>query len=150
MNISLRNVTKRFGQVTAIQDLNLEIGTGVFALLGPNGAGKTTMMKMLVGLLAPTSGQILVDGISLDSKQNIEKVRHIINYLPQEFGLYPSLKVAEELDYFAQLRGHQDFKRRTALIERLLNVVGLQEKKYVKVSTLSGGMRQRLGLPLLY
>lgn len=148
MKIILQNVMKSFGDFYAIKDLNLEIGQGVFGLLGPNGAGKTTLMKMLVGLLPVTSGQILVNGIPLNSKENIGQVRKSINYLPQEFGLYPTLHVIEVLDYFACLWGYKDKKARKEISDRLLGVVGLFEKRDSRVSSLSGGMRQRLGIAI--
>lgn len=146
VNIIFDNVTKKYKSLTAIEDVSLEIGHGVYGLLGPNGAGKTTLMKMLVGLLPVSSGSISINGIKLDKKKNIESIRRNINYLPQEFSFYPSFTVKEILDYFMKLWGRNSKLERREFIKELLNVVGLQDQTHTKIKSLSGGMLQRVGI----
>lgn len=130
--------------VKALKGVSLEIPTGMFGLLGPNGAGKTTLMKIAATLLEPDSGQVELDGLDLIA--NKLGARRILGYLPQEFGLYPTLTAEQTLSYFAKLKGVVDPKERGALIDALLERVNLSTASRQKVGGFSGGMRQRLGI----
>jgi ABC-2 type transport system ATP-binding protein len=139
------NLTKIYpGNITAVQPMNLQWTNGVIGLLGPNGAGKTTLMRMLATLLEPSAGTALVDGH--DIRYDKPAVRALLGYLPQEFGLYPSLSVVECLDYMGLLAGLGRAKERRARIEALLERVNLTEYRKRKVGALSGGMKRRLGI----
>ena len=116
----------------------------LFGLLGPNGAGKTTLMKILATLLAPDSGGAAVGGVDLINDRHA--ARATLGYLPQEFGLYPTLTAEQTLDYFARLKGVADKTERRALVAALLERVNLSDARGRKVGGFSGGMRQRLGI----
>ena len=124
--------------------MDLSIGDGVFALLGPNGSGKTTFMRMLATLLEPTSGTATIDGH--DIRNSRKAVRRLLGYLPQDFGLYPSLTVEEQLDYMALLSEMSARDERKEACERVIEQANLDSFRRRKVGTLSGGMRQRLGI----
>lgn len=142
--IETRRLTKRFGRVTAVYDLNLSIPEGaVYGFIGPNGAGKTTTLRLLAGLLSPTSGEIYISGQRLDGGSH--QIRRLIGYMPDFFGLYPDLKVWEYLDFFARCYGLSSKRRRQA-IDELLELVELAGKREAYVQTLSRGMQQRLCL----
>lgn len=130
--------------VQALKGIDLEISTGVFGLLGPNGSGKTTLMKILATVLEPDSGAIAVNGVDFISQKM--SARRMLGYLPQEFGLYPTLTAAQTLSYFARLKGVADGKEREALIDALLERVNLSHARHRQVGGFSGGMRQRLGI----
>ena len=103
MDLSITNVSKKYGNTSAVEDISLSIGPGVFGLLGANGAGKTTLIRMITGILKPDTGGIYYDGasiISLDSK-----FRDLLGYLPQEFGFFPEYRVTDYLEYIATLKG---------------------------------------------
>ena len=139
------NLTKSYpGNVTAVQPMNLQLGDGIVGLLGPNGAGKTTLMRMLATLLEPSSGTALIDGH--DIRYDKPAVRALLGYLPQDFGLYPSLSIFECLDYMGLLAGLGNTKDRRARIEAMLERVNLTEFRHRKVGALSGGMKRRLGI----
>lgn len=142
--IETRHLTRDFGKVTAVKDLNLKINKGsLFGLIGPNGAGKTTTLRMLAGLLAPSQGEILVEG--QPSRNISSELRRKIGYMPDFFGVYEDLLVWEYLDFFARCYGIPD-KRRKQVVDELLELVDLDEKRTAYVQTLSLGMRQRLCL----
>jgi ABC-2 type transport system ATP-binding protein len=130
--------------VQALKGINLEVPSGMFGLLGPNGAGKTTLMKIAATLLEPDSGAVEIDGNDLIA--NKKAARRMLGYLPQEFGLYPSLTAEQTLNYFAKLKGVIDDKERRALISALLERVNLSSASKQRVGGFSGGMRQRLGI----
>jgi ABC-type multidrug transport system ATPase subunit len=139
------NLTKTYpGNVTAVHPLNVQFTDGVIGLLGPNGAGKTTLMRMLATLLEPSGGTALVDGH--DIRYDKPSVRALLGYLPQDFGLYPSLSVYECLDYMGLLAGLTRAKERRARIEQMLERVNLTEFRKRAVGALSGGMKRRLGI----
>jgi ABC-type multidrug transport system ATPase subunit len=143
--ITIRGLTHHYrGGKTALQDVDLEIGSGMFGLLGPNGAGKTTLIRILATLLKPTSGRITVDG--WDLQKNRKEIRRATGYLPQEFSSFPKLSAWEFLDYAARLRGIGPRRKRQALIEKTLEDVGLFEARDRKAGRLSGGMKRRLGI----
>lgn len=132
------------GGVTALQPTQLDIADGVFALLGPNGSGKTTFMRMLATLLEPTEGTALVNGH--DIGRDRQAVRRLLGYLPQDFGLYPTLTVEEQLDYMALLGEITDAAARKAAVDRVTAHANLGSFRKRRVGELSGGMRQRLGI----
>ena len=142
MKLEIRNVTKRYRDKTAVENASLTLTPGVWGLLGANGAGKTTLMRMFVGILQPTEGQILCDGV--DIKALGGAYREKLGYLPQEFGFYPEFTVQDYLEYLAALKG---LPRRDAArqIDALLEQVGLANVRRKKIIKLSGGMKRRVG-----
>jgi ABC-2 type transport system ATP-binding protein len=135
-------VNKRFGETAVLRDVNLAIRAGeIFGLVGPSGSGKTTLVKLIVGLLSPTSGDVWVDGIH-PSEFNIEDKRHI-GYVPQEFSLYPSLSVLENARFMAGVYGIGWLKRRRRLRE-ILRFLDLWDARHRKAQDLSGGMKRRM------
>lgn len=130
--------------VQALKGINLEVSGGVFGLLGPNGAGKTTLMKILATLLEPDSGTVAVNGVDFIGQKMA--ARRMLGYLPQEFGLYPTLTTEQTLAYFARLKGVVDGKERVRLIDALLERVNLSSARRQRVGGFSGGMKQRLGI----
>ena len=130
--------------VQALKGITLEVPSGMFGLLGPNGAGKTTLMKIAATLLEPDSGKVEMDGVDLITHK--KAARRMLGYLPQEFGLYPTLTAEQTLNYLAKLKGVMDDKERKATISALLERVNLSTVRKQKVGGFSGGMRQRLGI----
>ena len=130
--------------VQALKGVSLEIQPGLFGLLGPNGAGKTTLMKILATLLEPDSGTAEMDGLDLIGAK--AETRKKLGYLPQDFGLYPTLTAAQMLDYFAKLKGVNGKKERRSLVEALLDRVNLLAERNRRLGGFSGGMRQRVGI----
>lgn len=142
--IETRHLSRQYGKVNAVQDLNLSISQGsLFGLIGPNGAGKTTTLRMLAGLLEPTSGEILIAGEPV--KNDRQELQHKIGYMPDFYGVYEDLVVWEYLDFFARCYG-MPANQRTKIVDELLDLVDLAEKRDAYVQTLSRGMRQRLCL----
>ena len=140
--IEISHVNKFYGKKQALKDINLSIGQGMFGLLGRNGAGKTTLMKLLATLHEKQSGEVSVCGIPI---QKAKEIRSITGYLPQDFSMYPSMKVEECLDYLGVLSGMSRAERKER-IPVLLKKVNLTGKKNSKVKSLSGGMKRRLGI----
>jgi ABC-2 type transport system ATP-binding protein len=130
--------------VQALKGISLDIQPGMFGLLGPNGAGKTTLMKILATLLEPDSGTAEMDDLNLITAK--AETRKKLGYLPQDFGLYPTLTAAQMLDYFAKLKGVIDRKERRALVDALLERVNLFAERNRRLGGFSGGMRQRVGI----
>jgi ABC-type multidrug transport system ATPase subunit len=130
--------------IQALKGINLEVSAGVFGLLGPNGAGKTTLMKILATLLEPDSGAVAVNDVDFIGQKMT--ARRMLGYLPQEFGLYPTLTAEQTLAYFARLKGVADGRERARLIDALLERVNLEHARRQSVGGFSGGMRQRLGI----
>ncbi|MGA9289446.1 MAG: ABC transporter ATP-binding protein [Anaerobacillus sp.] len=142
--IDIVNLTKRYGAFTALDQMNLTIEKGtVFGVVGPNGAGKSTTFSILATLLSPTSGTAYINGV--DVTQNPAKVRELIGYMPDFFGVYDTFKASEYLDFFGASYGIPA-KEREALIPQLLELVNLSNKKDTYVDLLSRGMKQRLCL----
>ena len=137
------NVTKRFGDFTAVDNMNLRITNGVYGLLGVNGAGKTTLMRMICTLLTPTSGQILCDGKDILKMEG--EYRNLLGYLPQEFGFYPEFSVKDYLLYIACLKGVRPVVAKKR-VKELLSQVGLSKAAGKKMKKLSGGMKRRVGI----
>ncbi len=140
--LQLRHVVKTFGRdVTAVNDVSLDLHAGVVGLIGHNGAGKTTLMQMIATLARPSSGEILFRG--QDICKNPDAIRRKLGYLPQDFGVYPNLSALEFLQYFAALKG---VRNASARIHHLLGLVNLQEQAHKQAASFSGGMRRRLGI----
>lgn len=142
--IRASQLTRRFGSLTAVDHLNLEIAKGeIFGLVGPDGAGKTTTLRLLCGLLDPTEGQVAVDGI--DVVRDLDTVKDRIGYMPQRFGLYADLTVDENLNFCGDLFGILG-EEREALIQRLLRMTRMDPFRRRQAGNLSGGMKQKLAL----
>ena len=143
LKISELNKTYSNG-IQALREISLDVPNGMFGLLGPNGAGKTTLMKILATLLEPDSGTAEMNGIDLIGDKH--STRKMFGYLPQEFGLYPTLTAEQTLHYFAKLKGVHDKNERRALVDALFERVNLSGERRHRVGGFSGGMRQRLGI----
>lgn len=143
MKLEIRHVTKRYRDKMAAADVSLTLTAGVWGLLGANGAGKTTLMRMLAGILRPTEGQILCDGVEIGALG--AAYREKLGYLPQEFGFYPEFTVQDYLEYMAALKG---LPRAEAArqIDAMLERVSLAEVRRKKIVKLSGGMKRRVGI----
>ena len=143
--LEIRDLVKVYpGPVAALQGVDLEIENGMFGLLGPNGAGKTTLMRIVAGLLEPTSGRVLLDGDEIS--RNPELVWPRLGYLPQEFGFYPHLTGEQMLAYLLRMKGIESPGGLRALAAELLAQVNLTFAAKRKMRSYSGGMRQRLGI----
>ncbi|MSU02357.1 ABC transporter ATP-binding protein [Tissierella pigra] len=143
MEIKIQNLSKKYKNVKALNNINLAFNTpAMIGLVGPNGAGKSTLMKILVGQLKATEGEVLIDGVSLNKREKYLKER--LGYLPQDFGLYEELRVEEYLDYMASLKRIKENKKDE--IKRVLVMTNLEEKRKLKIKTLSGGQKQRVGI----
>ena len=142
--VVLRGVTRRFGTVTAVRDVNLTVAMGeIFGLVGPDGAGKTTILRMLAGVLEPDTGEIQLDGVDVCAAPEQAKLR--LSYMPQRFGLYEDMTVAENILFYATLFGVPASQRRIRSKE-LLSAAGLDSFCHRLAGQLSGGMKQKLGL----
>lgn len=136
------SLTKKFGDLVAVNNLSFSVEEGsIFGLLGPNGAGKTTTLRMIYGVLKPTSGTARVLGV--DVVHNPTKAKSLMGVLPEETGLYPRLTAEENLIYFGKLRGMEDWRLRKRVAE-LLELLNLTDKKYVIAGKLSRGQRQKV------
>lgn len=143
MKLELDHLTKKFGDFTAVNHINLTMKNGVYGLLGVNGAGKTTLMRMLCTLLKPTSGTIRCDGRDIFKMDS--EYRRLLGYLPQEFGFYPQFSVQDYLLYIAALKGIPPAAAKER-VKELLFKVGLSKAAHKKMKKLSGGMKRRAGL----
>ncbi len=144
--VRAEHLTKKFGDFTAVDDVSFEVGTGeVIGYLGPNGSGKTTTMRMLLGLLTPTSGTARVLGY--DIHRQAGQIRPLVGYMSQKFALYDELTVFENLNFYAGIYALAGARRR-ARIDEVLEVVGLQEHRSERADDISTGWRQRLALAI--
>lgn len=143
MELSLQNITKKYSDKVAVNDVSLSIEKGITGLLGANGAGKTTLMRMVADIIKPDAGSITYDGVPISVLDS--EYRNIFGYLPQEFGFYPEFTVIDYLDYMAALKGltKADSKRK---IDSLLEQMTLTDVRRKKIRKLSGGMRRRVGI----
>jgi ABC-2 type transport system ATP-binding protein len=145
MNLEIQHLNKQYANgVHALKDVTFSIGKGMFGLLGPNGAGKSTLMRTLATLQDADSGRVTLG--DLDVLHDKDKVRRILGYLPQEFGVYPRTSATDLLHYLAVLKGFEDRRGRTEMVDYLLQKVNLYEHRKKAVSSYSGGMRQRFGI----
>ncbi len=146
--ICIRHLTKTYrGDVQALQGVDLEIeAKGIFGLLGVNGAGKTTLMRIVAGLLNPSSGEVTVFGHDVRTREGKIRTKEVLGYLPQEMGVYPNLTAREFLDYIAILKGMNSSAARRQQIDMLLEQVNLEDADSRKLKEMSGGMRQRVGI----
>ena len=143
--LKIRDLVKVYpGPVTALQGIQLDVGEGMFGLLGPNGAGKSTLMRILAGLLEPTSGKVELDGEDILTEP--ERVWSKLGYLPQDFGFYPHLTGRAMLEHLLRLKGVDAPGGMKTLVGDLLERVNLSFAADRKVKSYSGGMRQRLGI----
>lgn len=143
MELTIDQISKKYKDKEAVSQVSLKLTPGVWGLLGANGAGKTTLMRMVAGILKPTGGKVLYDGISIQVLG--EKYRDIFGYLPQEFGFYPEFTVQDYLEYMAVLKG-LDKKVSKRRIGELLENMSLVEVRKKKIIKLSGGMKRRVGI----
>ncbi|MFQ9933658.1 MAG: ATP-binding cassette domain-containing protein [Lachnospiraceae bacterium] len=141
MKLELKNVTKRYGEKTALDKFSAELSEGVYGMLGPNGAGKSTLMNLITDNIKRTSGEILYDGEEILEMGS--RFRNKIGYMPQQQGMYDSLSAIDFLYYMAAIKGIKR-KEAKAEIERLLRVVSLEKEAHKKIGGFSGGMRQRV------
>ena len=145
MNLEIKNLSKTYDNgVKAMKDVNLSIGKGMFGLLGPNGAGKSTLMRTIATLQDADAGTVHFGDV--DVAKEPEALRKILGYLPQEFGVYPSVTAEEVLNHIADLKGIANKKERKAVVEALLQKINLYDVRKKKLGTYSGGMKQRFGI----
>jgi ABC-2 type transport system ATP-binding protein len=145
MVLEIRNVMKQYDNgVKALDDVSCSIGTGMFGLLGPNGAGKSTLMRTIATLQEADAGSIMLGDI--DVLREKDRVRRILGYLPQEFGVYPRTSALDLLHHLAVLKGFTNGAQRTEMVDYLLHKVNLYDVRKKAVSSYSGGMRQRFGI----
>ncbi|MBD5503907.1 MAG: ABC transporter ATP-binding protein [Lachnospiraceae bacterium] len=143
MELQLQHLSKQYGLKRAVDNVNADLKPGVYGLLGANGAGKTTLMRMICGVIKPTSGNILLDGKTIQGLGE-EYYTHL-GYMPQDFGFYPDFSAREFMLYMAAVKGlsKKAAKDRT---RKLLDMVNLHDVADKKIKSYSGGMKQRLGI----
>jgi len=148
MQLIIKNLTKTYKNgVKAIDNLDLEIGAGMFGLLGPNGAGKSSLMRTIATLQSPDSGTITFGDINvLEDKMELRK---LLGYLPQTFGVYPKMSAEDLLDYFATLKGIGSKADRAKIVKEVLEITNLYDVRKKYVAGYSGGMKQRFGIAQL-
>lgn len=143
--LSITNLNKTYPNGTqALNNVNLEIGRGMFGLLGPNGAGKSTLMRTIATLQLADSGAISFNGV--DVFEEPEEIRKVLGYLPQDFGVYPKVSAEMMLNHIAKIKGIQNTNDRKAYVADLLNKVNLYKFRKRNLGDYSGGMRQRFGI----
>ncbi|MGZ7116748.1 MAG: ABC transporter ATP-binding protein [Methanobacterium sp.] len=144
--IDTENLTKKFGNLTAVEDLTLHVKEGeVFGFLGPNGAGKTTTMRMLSSLISKTSGEAMIAGYDVSDEAESLKIRKIIGLLPENVGLYNELTAYKNLDFYGKLY-ECSLTQRKESIEYFLKMLGIWDKRDVMVRTFSKGTKQKLAI----
>lgn len=143
MELQLQNLSRQFGRKCAVDNINATLAPGVYGLLGANGAGKTTLMRMICGVLKATSGNIRLNGKTMQELG--ERYYTRLGYMPQDFGFYPDFTAREFMLYMAAVKG-LDKKSAKSRTEELLYLVNLQEAADKKIRSYSGGMKQRLGI----
>ena len=141
MELVIDRVSKQYKNKIAVDRISLKLEKGIYGLLGANGAGKTTLMRMICGILTPTSGTITYNGVDVSE----EGYRAVLGYLPQDFGYYPDFSGKDFLLYMAALKGLSK-KSAQKKVKELLELVSLEEVAKKKIKTYSGGMKQRLGI----
>jgi ABC-2 type transport system ATP-binding protein len=144
--IDLQNLTRKFGNLTAVDNVTLHVKEGeVFGFLGPNGAGKTTTVRMLCCLIGKTSGEAKIGNYSVDTEANCLKIRQMVGFLPENVGLYDSLSAYQNLDFYGQLYEVPENKRKEN-IERLLTLLGIWKRRGDAVGTFSKGTKQKIAI----
>jgi len=144
MSIQVKNLTKKYGSQRAVDDLSFEVKTGeILGFLGPNGAGKTTTMKIITCFMAPSAGDVLVEGLSI--LENPNEIKRKIGYLPENNPLYLEMGIFEYLQFVAELQGIPKDKIQKRIVE-MVRLTGLNAEKHKKIGELSKGYRQRVGL----
>lgn len=143
MQLQLQNLSKHYGAKYAVNDVNAKFVPGVYGLLGANGAGKTTLMRMICGVLKPTSGDIRLNGKTIDELG--EQYYTHLGYMPQDFGFYPDFTAHEFMLYMAAVKG-LDKRKAITRTKELLYMVNLSDVADKKIKSYSGGMKQRLGI----
>ncbi|MCA0154502.1 ABC transporter ATP-binding protein [Winogradskyella vincentii] len=145
MELKIENLSKTYSNgVQALKNVSLDIPQGMFGLLGPNGAGKSSLMRTLATLQQADSGSATLDDIDILNEKS--KVRKILGYLPQEFGVYPKISSYNMLDHIASLKGVSNKGERKDLVESLLTKTNLWHVRNKSLGTYSGGMKQRFGI----
>jgi ABC-2 type transport system ATP-binding protein len=145
MLLSIEGLSKTYSNgVRALYDVNLTLGNGMFGLLGPNGAGKSSLMRTIATLQEADSGSIRLDGLDVLTEKT--RVRQLLGYLPQEFGVYPKITAERMLDHIARLKGVGQAGERRDAVQALLEKVNLYKDRRKHLGTYSGGMKQRFGI----
>jgi ABC-2 type transport system ATP-binding protein len=143
--LAVEGLSKTYGNgIRALRDVTLHIPTGMFGLLGPNGAGKSTLMRTIATLQVPDAGSVRFGDI--DVLREPDRLRRVLGYLPQEFGVYPKVTAESMLDHFAILKGITNGRERKAAVDALLHRTNLYNVRRQNLGTFSGGMRQRFGI----
>jgi len=146
VDVQVLNLVKTFGKIEAVKGVSFTIGRGeIFGLLGPNGAGKSTTINMMCGYLTPTSGDTIIDGLSIT--KDPMKVKRILGVVPQEIALYKDLNSMENLEFFGEIYGLSK-KDRRARAEDVLHFVGLYDRRKEPVKNFSGGMQRRINMAI--
>jgi len=143
MELTAQKLTKKYRDKTAVSDVSLVLTPGVYGLLGANGAGKTTLMRMICGILKPSSGSISLNGKTIQDLG--ERYYAHLGYMPQDFGFYPDFTAREFMLYMAAVKGLERAMAKSRT-DKLLEMVNLQDVAGKKIKTFSGGMKQRLGI----
>lgn len=144
--IDAENLTRKFGELTAVDDLTFHVEEGeVFGFLGPNGAGKTTTIRMLTGLISKTSGKAQIGGYDIGNSEDMQKIRRMIGVLPENVGLYENLSAYQNLDYYGRFY-KISAEHRHERIEYFLNLLGLWDQRNLRAGKFSKGMKQKLAI----
>lgn len=145
MELRIENLSKTYQNgIQALKKVNLVISTGMFGILGPNGAGKSTLMRTIATLQKASEGKVQLNNIDVLNEK--DKVRQILGYLPQEFGIYPDMNPEQMLNHIALLKGISKKKERKANVKKILDQTNLYGVRKRKLGGLSGGMKQRFGI----
>ena len=145
MELRIDNLSKTYSNgIKALQNISLDIPTGMFGLLGPNGAGKSTLMRTIATLQEADAGSIILGDIDVLKQKN--ELRQVLGYLPQQFGLYPKISAEVLLNHFAVLKGITNKNERKELVKALLYKTNLYEVRQQNLKGFSGGMKQRFGI----
>lgn len=143
MKLKVSNVSKSFKKTVALQSISFELQPGIYGLLGPNGAGKTSLMKIIADIMAPTSGEVFLDGTPV--KKLGENYRNLLGYMPQNLGVYRDFTAEQYLLYIAALKGTPKKDIQEKVYEQL-KAVGLEQSAKDKLKSFSGGMIRRIGI----
>jgi ABC-2 type transport system ATP-binding protein len=144
--VSVDGLSRRYGATKALDGVSLALDRGITGLLGPNGAGKTTLLSILATVGEPDAGRVCAFGLNPSDKSERVEIRRRLGYLPQELGYHRHFTVAGFLDYVAILKEITDRRQRAGEVARVLAAIGLEDRARTRIRSLSGGMRQRLGI----